>query len=413
MGRRTNEKCWACSLLTVGEARKLHDAEQGGDGCWREDTCRSRRSYYRKGRGKGVKRKSAIAEVIVPIPEIPYVVLHTYVEKPRQTNDEVMIHAMCAELWVGNKPVAMTQPQHTFGLPPRLVKEYARQLLAALYQEYGDGRRSGFERYAREEQHSVSQCPVRPCSFHAAHLNEVEVSRGGDESTTRITALGYFEVCPTDAGTGELGELLGQVEAAIEQLPESERLRLAGEALLQVATVYATRSEVWMTEWEEAYRDPVVQPGFFAEMVRQTMAVDLGELMEPTSPRKPRTRRVGPTETAEGSIAATVDKEALLVMVEQLEAEQESQKQQVWAISHDENVSDWVEAIAQRLQQVPDPKVSLLELCRCLGMSWVEVWLGVLLGGFELEQRGEFYEAPIWVKCSLEKLESKRRDPNI
>jgi hypothetical protein len=114
-------------------------------------------------------------EIGVPIPEIPYVVLHTYVEKPRQANDEVVIHAMCAELWIGNKPVAMTQPQHTFGLPPRLVKEYARQLLEALYQQYGQGRRNGFERYAREEQHSVSQCPVRPCSVHAAHLEGMGV----------------------------------------------------------------------------------------------------------------------------------------------------------------------------------------------------------------------------------------------
>lgn len=170
MGRQTNEKCWACSLLTPEEARKLHDAERGGDGCWNEDVCRSRRSYYRKGRSRVAGRKAAIAEIVVPIPEVFYVVLHTYVEQPRQPNDEIVIHAMCAELWKGNQPIAMTQPQHTFGLPPRLVKEYARQLLDALYQQYGEGKRSGFERYAREEQHSVAQCPVRPCSVHASHL---------------------------------------------------------------------------------------------------------------------------------------------------------------------------------------------------------------------------------------------------
>ena len=174
MGRRTNEKCWACSLLTPEEARKLHDAEAGGDGCWREETCRSRRSYYRKGRGRLAQRKTAIEAITVPIPQIPYVVLHTYVDQPRHPNDEVVIHAMCAELWLAEKPVAMTQPQHTFGLPPRLVKEYARQLLDALYQHYGNGRRSGFERFAREEQHSVSQCPICPCSYHAEHLQFVQ-----------------------------------------------------------------------------------------------------------------------------------------------------------------------------------------------------------------------------------------------
>jgi len=77
MGRRTNEKCWACALLTAGEARKLHDAEQGGDGCWREETCRSRRSYYRKGRSRLAQRKMAIEEITVPLPQVAYVVLHT------------------------------------------------------------------------------------------------------------------------------------------------------------------------------------------------------------------------------------------------------------------------------------------------------------------------------------------------
>ncbi|MCY7276452.1 MAG: hypothetical protein LH702_22645 [Phormidesmis sp. CAN_BIN44] len=179
MGRPTNEKCWACSLLTATEARKLHDAAIEGDGCWKTDTCSSRRSYYRRGRGDRVRRQPQMSEVVVPIPSVPYVVLHTYVEQPRQSNDDVVIHAMCAELWVGNQPIALTQPQHTFGLPPRLVKDYARQILEALYQQYGNGRRSGFERFAREEQHAIAQCPIRPCSYHAEHLQFIETGGRG------------------------------------------------------------------------------------------------------------------------------------------------------------------------------------------------------------------------------------------
>jgi hypothetical protein len=78
MGRRTNEKCWACSLLTATEARRLHDPDVGGDGCWREDTCRSRRSYYRKGRSRLAQRRGARPTVTVLIPPVPSVVLHTY-----------------------------------------------------------------------------------------------------------------------------------------------------------------------------------------------------------------------------------------------------------------------------------------------------------------------------------------------
>lgn len=180
MGRSLNPKCWACSLLTPSQARQQHGADQGGDGCWNDAVCHSQRSYYRQGRGNRVRwPPHSVAEVVVPVPTVSFVALHTYVEKPRQPNDDVVIHAMCAELWVGEKPIALTQPQHTFGVPPRLVKEYARQLLDALYQQYGNGRRSGFERFAREEQHTITQCPIRPCPYHAEHLRFVETGGSG------------------------------------------------------------------------------------------------------------------------------------------------------------------------------------------------------------------------------------------
>ncbi|MBD1868080.1 hypothetical protein H6F95_12360, partial [Cyanobacteria bacterium FACHB-471] len=88
-------------------------------------------------------------------------------------------------------------------------------------------------------------------------------------------------------------------------------------------------------------------------------------------------------------------------MVEQLEAEAalEESKQQVLAIAHEENVSQWTEAIAQRLQAALPERVSFTQLCQRLGMPQVEVWLALLLGEFELEQEGEFYDSPIWVRC--------------
>lgn len=166
-----------------------------------------------------------------------------------------------------------------------------------------------------------------------------------------------------------------------------------------MAALCAVRSALWMTEWEETSRDPIVEHGFFAEVMRQTMAVDLSELMERRPARK---QRVKSPQKPEGSIVAPVDKAAVLAMVEQLEAaaaDEAERHQEVWATAHDEDVSYWTEAIDQRLQDTPDERVSFTELCRHLRMPWVEVWLGLLLGGFELEQRGEFYQAAIWVRC--------------
>jgi len=44
--------------------------------------------------------------------------------------------------------------------------------------------------------------------------------------------------------------------------------------------------------------------------------------------------------------------------------------------------------------------MSWSELEAGLGMPWVELWLGLLLGGFQVEQRGEFYQREtIWVEA--------------
>ncbi len=197
--------------------------------------------------------------------------------------------------------------------------------------------------------------------------------------------------------TSNVGAMLDAVEATTAQLPDAAQLRLAGEALLQVATLCAARAELLLTEWEETYRDPIVAQGFFADIVRQTMAVDLSDLMAPAPPRQRRTKATG---QAAGSIVAPVDKAAALALVDQLEAEATAavQQQQVIAIAPDEDVSRWTAAITHWLQVAPERTASLAVLCCGLERPWVEVWLGVLLGGFELEQQGEFYQAPIWVK---------------
>jgi len=126
------------------------------------------------------------------------------------------------------------------------------------------------------------------------------------------------------------------------------------------------------------------------------MAVDLSDLMVPAPSRKPRTKATG---KAEGSIAAPVDKAAAMALVDQLEVEAEAVlHRQVLTLAHDEDVSSWVGLIARCLQDTPSRKVSFVELYQQLDLTWVEVWLGVLLGGFKLEQYGEFYQALAWVQ---------------
>ncbi len=188
--------------------------------------------------------------------------------------------------------------------------------------------------------------------------------------------------------------LLDAVERVVSHLPESQQLQVAGDALLRIAELCESRAELLTTEWEEAYRDPIVGQGFFDEIVRQTMAVDFSDLMEPAPLRKPR-QDGEPTR----SIVATVEKEVVLAMVEQMEQEAEAQMQAVLGVAHSEDVSGWTRTISQWLAQQPAAEIPWSELELGLAMPWVELWLGLLLGDFQVKQRGEFYQREtIWVE---------------
>ena len=79
------------------------------------------------------------------------------------------------------------------------------------------------------------------------------------------------------------------------------------------------------------------------------------------------------------------------------EIDPEAAYREAIALAHEENVSQWGAAISDRLAKC-EVSVSLLELQRSTELPLVEVWLGLLLNGFAIEQRGEFYQnEQVWI----------------
>ena len=79
------------------------------------------------------------------------------------------------------------------------------------------------------------------------------------------------------------------------------------------------------------------------------------------------------------------------------QVDQEVAYQQAIALAHDENVSQWGQTISMRLDEW-DRAVPLLELQQAIEMPLVQVWLGLLLNGLTIEQRGDFYETEqVWI----------------
>ena len=201
---------------------------------------------------------------------------------------------------------------------------------------------------------------------------------------------------PQLANLKRLCELL---DWAIAQLPENQQLEVAGQAIEQMVEIYALRFKLLMGVWEEADSIseevlPVIDLEVLEAWIRQSMAVDLDALVDqPKSKRNRDTQTLDPTD----SVVAVVEPKVVLQMVEQIEAEE--QNQMIRQLAGEEDPLKWSAAIAQWLctHAVGQP-ICLVDFYQELEMPLVEVWVGLLLGEFELEQRGGFYELPgIWI----------------
>ncbi len=111
--------------------------------------------------------------------------------------------------------------------------------------------------------------------------------------------------------TADIAQLWTELEQFIAGLPLELRLQTAGKAIEQIAEVFALRSDMILSAWEEAHNDagPAVDEDVIAGLVRQTMNLDLSELME--EPVAAHRQRYSRTPSAI-SVAGPVDKAVLL-----------------------------------------------------------------------------------------------------
>lgn len=187
--------------------------------------------------------------------------------------------------------------------------------------------------------------------------------------------------------------LWNQFEGDLVKLEQRDHLRVAGDILVRLAEICEAKADLLWEDWEDAHNaeGPVMDGSWLQGMTRQTQELDFSELVN-------RSYRTGgelsdEEKTNEDSIAGEALKLSVLDMIDALE--DADLKSQALAVSHSENVSDWVAALTDRQSESPQRLVDLQEQLR---MPLVEVWIAALLGGFTLEQRGSFYQTQeVWI----------------
>lgn len=204
--------------------------------------------------------------------------------------------------------------------------------------------------------------------------------------------------------TADLRSLCDALEQLLWQQPLSEQLRVAAEVLVLLCEVCAARAEWLIAGWEHRHTptEPVVDLQECVDLFVQSLSLDVAELFEAPEPvQYPANRRQKSQLDPNDSVVGEVDKATLLDLVDELSKEQLLTEvevvEQIRSLAHGENVEVWSRAIDQALQSF-NSAARLIELQQTLHMPMVEVWLGLLLGGYELEQKGEFYDTgSIWV----------------
>jgi len=187
-----------------------------------------------------------------------------------------------------------------------------------------------------------------------------------------------------------LSSLWQQFEPALAELSVQDRLRVGGQVIEQLAGLHQVKAQHLLEEWENAYdpQDPVFSGDWLQGLVRQTQQLDLSELTAPVKrrPSSPSSKRKASQETIVGEVA----KENLLDLLEQLE---QVQAEAALTIAHEERIQEWVMEIRRWFEGHPEP-IALLQLRQALDWPLVQLWLSLLLGGFQLERKGEDFYSP-------------------
>jgi hypothetical protein len=176
----------------------------------------------------------------------------------------------------------------------------------------------------------------------------------------------------------------------MDNTPVKLKLATAADAIAEMADVFAARADEFFSGWHRqrvAHEGPILDDDLFAEFVRQSFHLDLDELVG-VPELYVRSASEKSNEDAD-SVVEEVSKEQALLLAG---AEAEEEPLPVAVLEHDEDAGAWAAVLREWMRERGMDEVSFLELMSGVGLSVVKVWLALLLGEFEIQQEGEFYE---------------------
>lgn len=186
-----------------------------------------------------------------------------------------------------------------------------------------------------------------------------------------------------------------ELDSAIAPLEKNQQLQVAAEAISQIVEVYVSRAKGVLDSLEVVDNSdgPILSDDFLSGLMRQSMSLDLSDMMEDLFPAGD-----SQVSVSSGSQVTPIDKKTAKAIANQA---RKLVKKDLLDLAGSENINLWQQAIAGWMQQHQGKKISLWQLHQVLNISLVKVWLGFLHSQeqYQWEQHGEFYRESrdIWI----------------
>lgn len=157
----------------------------------------------------------------------------------------------------------------------------------------------------------------------------------------------------------------------VEGASDGEAFRLGEEFLPQIASAYADKAAYVLERTlapEPQQDDPPFDVEWLYPFMRRYQNLDISHLL--------------------GRAPNDYPEERQAVTVTELSTEEAEQYMREPVVAHSEDVGAW----SEQIRAVVQGSATFLELLETTQLAQAELILGVLLGGFRVEQQGEFYQ---------------------
>lgn len=209
-----------------------------------------------------------------------------------------------------------------------------------------------------------------------------------------------------DPIAAEFGLVWQALDGLLPGLDLVAQLETASKAIVQITDIFQVQAGLIFEGLDAtATMDgPTMAADAFDRYVRQSMEIDFEDYIEPVERAERLPRTVRSIENEFYSQVQSIDKTTLLeTLHEEIILTDAEVHASAMSVAHGEDITEWIEMIREQLQTFDRP-IELLQLLNIISLELVELWLGLLLGGYELsrsEDSKDFYSlTDLWVNAA-------------